>query len=77
MVYINITLIHIIIEDGLECYYCESDAGTPCNVDEIGSVIKCQMHSPYELHYGDVCAIGHTGKNHADCFYRIYICCLL
>ena len=46
----------------LECYYCESDYGTPCNGDEIGSIITCQMHSSSELHYGDVCAIGHTGK---------------
>ena len=50
------------LEDGIECYYCESDYGIACNEDDIGIVIKCQMHSEHELHYGDVCAIGHTGK---------------
>ena len=48
--------------DDLECYYCESDAGTPCNADIPGDIIKCQMHSSEEPHYGDVCAIGHTGN---------------
>ena len=27
------------------------------------------MHSSHELHYGDVCAIGHTGKNHTNRFF--------
>ena len=68
----SITLKNIITEEGLECYYCESDSGTPCDADEIGSIIKCQMQSPYELHYGDVCAIGHTGINHANCILDCY-----
>ena len=48
--------------DDLECYYCESDAGTPCNADILGDIIKCQMYSSEEPHYGDICAIGHTGN---------------
>ena len=52
-----------VTEAGLECYYCESDIyGNQCNSNETGTIIKCQMHSSSELHYGDVCAIGHTGK---------------
>ena len=56
------SLLKITETDDLECYYCESDAGTPCNADITGGIIKCQMHSSEEPHYGDVCAIGHTGE---------------
>ena len=48
----------------LECYYCESDGGEEgdkCDSEIHGEIINCQIDSPEYPHYGDVCAVGHTG----------------
>ena len=50
-----------ILEEALQCYYCDGTLGIGCNDKEKGNVVTCQMKSSKELYYGDVCAIGHTG----------------
>ena len=54
----------IILGLGLKCYYCESDGGEEgdkCDDEIHGEIISCQIDSPEFPHYGDVCAVGHTG----------------
>ena len=49
----------------LECYYCQENGGEEhdvCTADETGSPVECQTSDPEGKHYGDVCAVGHAGK---------------
>ena len=53
------------LEGILECYYCQENGGEEhdvCTSDEIGSPVECQTNDPDGKHYGDVCAVGHAGK---------------
>ena len=51
-------------EDGLQCYYCQENGGEEhdkCTSDIAGEPIHCQISDPLSPHYGDVCAVGHSG----------------
>ena len=54
----------IILESGLECYYCHSDDHQKleeCNAEHPGGIVKCQTEDSDAPHYGTFCSVGHTG----------------
>ena len=47
------------------CYYCNSNHGEyrDCDSNNIGILVKCQGDNKEGEHYGNACAIGHTGTH--------------
>ena len=62
----NLCLIVIFIFyiETLDCYYCESTliSNKDCNAEESGRIVKCQLNDTEGDHYGNVCAVAHTGN---------------
>ena len=54
----------MILEDGLECYYCGHEEDDECGskMPDDSPYFVCQMSSPDEPHYGDSCYVGHSGS---------------
>ena len=46
----------------LECWFCLSDDHNlgDCNAEHAGGIVTCS-DNPEAKHYGDKCAVGHTG----------------
>ena len=44
-----------------QCYFCD-ETSEECSADIFGERVHCQMEDPTKPHYGDECAVGHTGK---------------
>ena len=44
------------------CYYCNSGAPDQnCTEKNYGILVECQQSSMSADHYGNACAVGHTG----------------
>ena len=55
----------LFLENTLKCYYCdgrEMGEGHSCNEDEHGVEISCQTDDEDGEHFGDSCAVAHTGS---------------
>ena len=61
----NIILTIFFVGEELMCYYCNSNHGEyrECDSEEFGILVKCQEDNEHAEHYGNACAIGHTGNN--------------
>ena len=54
---------YILLETGLRCFYCDE---VDCSENDKGKEVECQMRNPLESHYGDYCAVGHSGEYFID-----------
>ena len=60
----NILVASPLLDNGLECFYCQANGGEEgdkCSSDAFGVPVPCQISDSQADHYGDVCAVGHTG----------------
>ena len=58
----------VFLEDAVKCWYCDGrimGEGNSCNKDEDGVEVSCQSEDSSGEHYGNSCAIAHTGKLNA------------